>query len=164
MTNAFDDWVASLGGSVSAEGRAFLRRVFDQHGPVAPEQAERLGHDHQLAFAREAVALLSRDVSVTTSVEPPPFEYRDEDGSIRLAFWGRYATTPIYGLSQAAVTVEVADFMQDEVMEDLHGVWPECREHRTGLHPTLSSDRATWVCRAGAHVVADIGQLPAHPG
>jgi hypothetical protein len=53
----------------------------------------------------------------------------------------------------------VADFVQDEVMEDLHGVWPQCRDHRVGLHPSLSAERAVWACRAGAHDVADVGKL-----
>jgi hypothetical protein len=161
VRSAFDDWVASLGGSVSAEAREFLRRVFDEHGPVSSEEARRIGHHHQLAFAQEAVALVARDISMTTNADPPPFEYRDEGGSIRLAFLGQYAMTPISGLTQAGFTVEVADFMQGEVMEDLHGAWPLCRDHGVGLHPSLSSQRAAWMCRTGAHVVAEIGQLPA---
>jgi hypothetical protein len=163
VTNPFDDWVASLGRSVSTDARALLRRVYDEHGPISPDQARRLGHDHQLALAREAVALLARDVAVTTSVEPPRFEYRDDGGSVRLAFRGRYATTPIYALS-AAIIVEAANFMQVEVMEDLHGVWPSCSDHGRGLHPALSSGRAVWVCRAGGHIVSDIGRLPPNLG
>ena len=128
---------------------------------MSSEEARRIGHRHQLAFAQDAVALVARDISMTTNTDPPPFEYRDEGGSIRLAFWGRFATTPISGLTQAAVAVEVADFMQGEVMEDVHGAWPLCRDHGVGLHPALSSERAAWTCRAGAHAVADIGQLPA---
>jgi hypothetical protein len=161
VTSTFDDWVATLGGSVSPEARAFLRHVFDEHGPVSSEEAGRLGHQHQLALTREAVALVARDIATTTTVDPPPFEFRDEDGSIHLAFWGQYATTPISGLNQAAVSVEVADFMQGEVMEDLHGIWPKCREHAVGMHPSLSSERAVWMCRTGVHAVAQIGQLRA---
>lgn len=158
---SFDDWVASFGDSVSAGGRTFLRAVFDEQGPVSPDEAQRLGHAHQLACAREAVTLLGRDISATSGLEPPLFEYRDEGDAIRLCHRGQYATTPISGLTQAEVTVEVADFIQGEVMEDLHRPWPECREHGTGLHPTLSSDHAAWACRSGPHVIADIGQIPA---
>lgn len=161
MTDTFENWVASLGGEVSADAQVFLRRLFQERGPVPLEQAQRLGLDHQIELARKAAALVAHDIASTTDIEPPPFEYRHEDGSIRLAFWGQYASSAILGLSQAAVTVEVAGFMQDEVMEDLHGVWPECSEHGNGLHPTLSVDRAEWVCRTGAHAVADIGQLSA---
>ena len=102
---------------------------------------------------------LGQDVAATTDLEPPSFGYRDEDGSVRLSLWGIYATSPLDGLTQVQVTVEVAEFMQDEVMEYLHGVWPECREHRMGLHPAVSGDKALWECRAGAHQVTNIGQL-----
>jgi hypothetical protein len=53
-----------------------------------------LDHDHQLALAREAVALAGRDISVSTSLQPPRFERRTEHGTIRLCCWGQYATTP----------------------------------------------------------------------
>lgn len=159
MPSTFDDWTASLGGSVSAEGMSFLRRVFDGHGPVSRDEAVRIGREHQLALAREAVGLLGHDIAATTELAPPSFEYRDEDGSIRMSVWGRYARTPICGLSQAHVAVEVADFVQEEVTEDLHAVWPECHHHRVGLHPSRMGDRAVWMCRAGAHVVTDIGKL-----
>jgi len=55
VTSAFDEWAASLGGSVSLEARALLRRVFDEHGPVGRERVQRIGRDHQLALARVAV-------------------------------------------------------------------------------------------------------------
>jgi hypothetical protein len=72
VTSAFDDWVSTLGGSVSPEARAFLRHVFDEHGPVSSEEAGRIGHDFQLALTQEAVALVARDIAVTTAVDPPP--------------------------------------------------------------------------------------------
>jgi hypothetical protein len=159
VTDAFEAWLVSLGGEVSADARSFIQQIFDEHGPVPRHEAVRIGRDRQLAFAREAVARVAHDVEATTTLEPPPFEYRDDQGSIRLACWGEYASSTIAGLTPAQVTVEVASFMQEAVMEDLHTVWPECRAHRTGLDASLSSDRAAWICRAGAHVVADIGRL-----
>lgn len=160
VTSTFDDWTGSLGGSVSPEGRLFLRRVYDEHGPVSRDEAVRIAHDHQLTLARKTVELLGYDIAATTEPASPSFDYRDEEGgSIRLSIWGQLATSTIFGLSQAHVTVEVADFVQEEVTEDLHAVWPECHRHRVGLHPSLTADRAVGTCRAGAHEVADIGSL-----
>jgi hypothetical protein len=156
---AFDEWVASLGGSVSSEGRQLLRRIFDEYGPVSPEQAARIGREDQVALARGAVRLVGHDISATTDQEAPPFEYQDDGAGVRLAYWGRSAATTLAALTQPKMTVEVADFMQDEVMEDVHGAWPECASHGVGLHPALASDRAAWICRAGNHVVAEIGRL-----
>jgi hypothetical protein len=159
VTSTFDEWTASLGGNVSPEARSFLQGVFDERGPISRDEAERIGHDHQVALARKAVGLLGHDIAATTELTAPSFEYREEDGSIRLSIWGSYATDPIFGLSQAHVTVEVADFVHEEVIDGLHALWPECHQHRVGLHPSLAADRAVWICHAGAHEVADIGKL-----
>ena len=159
VTNAFDEWAASLGSVSLADARAWLRRVFDEHGPISPEQLQWIGRDDQLAFARVAVRLVGHDITATTNREAPPFEYRDEDCSIRIAYWGQYARSPVFGLTQAQVIVEVADFMHDEVTEDVRGVWPECRRHQVGLHPTLTPSGPAWLCRVGGHAVADVGEL-----
>jgi hypothetical protein len=159
VTSGFNDWVACLAGSVSPDAKELLRQVFDEHGPVPAEQVDQIGREHQLAWARVALALIGQDIAATTSLQAPPFEYRDEHGSVRLAFWGQDAPSPVYGFSQAVVIVEVADFIQGEVMEDLHAAWPQCRYHHAGLHPSLASNRAAWLCRCGGHVVAAIGKL-----
>ena len=112
-----------------------------------------------VALARDAVARFGHDVRATTNLEPPPFEHRDEDGGIRLAYWGQYATMWLLGTTAPEIAVEVADFMQGEVMEELHAAWPECTTHRIGLHPELVLGQASWVCRAGGHVMSEIGNL-----
>jgi hypothetical protein len=147
VTIAFDEWVASLGGSVSPEATELLRCVFGKHGPVSPQQAARIGREHQLALARAAVGLVGHDIAATTNREAPPFEYRDEGSVVRLAYWGQFATTPLSALTQPEMTVDVADFMQDEIMEDVHGAWPQCQQHGTGVHPSSASHQAVWVCR-----------------
>ncbi len=159
MTTAFDDWLASFGGDVSAEGKKSLRQVFDQHGPVSPEQAERIGREHQVALARVAVTLVGHDIAATTGQQAPPFDYREDETGIRLAYCGQPASTTLSALTQPEMTVEVTEFMQDEVMEDLHRAWPECPQHRSGLHPSSEPNEPVWLCRAGGHVVAAIGAL-----
>ncbi len=157
---AFDDWLASFGGDVSAEGREMLRQVFDQHGPVSPEQAERIGRERLVALARVAVTLVGYDIAATTDQQAPPFDYREEETAIRVACRGQPASTTLFALTQPEMTVEVAEFMQDEVMEDLHRAWPECPQHKAGLHPSSEPNEAVWLCRAGGHVVAAVGALP----
>jgi hypothetical protein len=157
--STFESWAASLGSGMTPEATAFLRRVFHQHGPVSSRQLEQIGQDHQVALARVAVELVGRDIAATTDQETPPFECRDEEGAVRVAFWGRYATTTVMGLTQREVTVEVAEFMQAEVMTDLHRAWPGCPDHRAGLHPSRGAERAEWTCRVGGHVVAPVGEL-----
>jgi hypothetical protein len=158
--STFDTWVASLGASMTTEARTLLRRIFDQHGPVSSRDVERIGQEHQVALARVAVDLVGRDIAATTDQEVPPFECRYEEGAVRVAFRGRLSTTTIAGLTQQEVTVQVAEFMQEEVMADLQRTWPGCPDHRAGLHPSRESERAAWTCRAAGHVVAAVGELP----
>lgn len=155
----FDEWVASLGGSVAGDAKELLRRVFDEHGPVSPEHAKRIGREHQVALARVAVGLVGHDIATTTGQEAPPFEYRDDDAGVRLAYWGRFATTTLSALSQPEMTVDVADFMQDGVIEDVHGAWPVCPIHNKGGYAQLVDRQPMWFCRFGSHTIAAIGQL-----
>ena len=53
--------LASSGGDVSAQGRQVLRQVFDQHGPVSPQHAERICLERQVALARVAVTVVGHD-------------------------------------------------------------------------------------------------------
>jgi hypothetical protein len=158
MADEFDEWLASLPGSVSAEGIPFLRGVFDQHGPVSRDEVDRIGYEMQVGLAEIAVKLFGRDVVATTEKEPPPFEHRIDAG-VRVAYWGQYASNPVFGLNQADVTVEVADFMQAEVVEDLWSGWPICPRHNGTVLPRVEDAVAIWFCRPGNHTLATIGQL-----
>lgn len=53
----------------------------------------------------------------------------------------------------------VAECMQDLMMEVLWIVWPECPAHNFGLHVDFEAPRAVWRCKGGSHVVAPIGAL-----
>jgi hypothetical protein len=160
MSTGFDDWAASLWASQSDGSRAVLRQIFDEHGPISPDQVQRVVRDRQLKMARDAFALVAHDIAATTNTEPPPFEYKGEAGCIRLAYGRCEASMPVFGLAQAEVAIEVADFMRDEVVEHLWAVWPECHGHSRGMHLDVVDGRAAWVCLAsGGHVVANVGEL-----
>ena len=139
---------------------AWLRDVFNEQGAISVGRLSRLGSERQLGLARIAFDLVGHDMAATAGLDPPSFEFADEEGSLRLAVRGHYSPSPLFGLTQSELSVEVADFVQEEVMEDLHQVWPECRKHRTGLHPSVTSNDAVWECRSdGGHVIAPIGSL-----
>ena len=62
-------------------------------------------------------------------------------------------------LEAAGVMAEVADFMQDEIVEDLHTGWPMCTQHAVGAYAHVTDGQAVWFCRTHRHVVAPIGRL-----
>jgi hypothetical protein len=116
--------------------------------------------DRQHRFAREAVELVAADVGASTRLPPPSWEYRNEEGgAIRVAYWGQFATMTLMGVTREEVLVEVADFIQDEVIEDLHSPWPVCQVHNKGGYAQLVDRQPMWFCRFGSHAIAAIGQL-----
>lgn len=65
-----------------------------------------------------------------------------------------------HGMSVDSVLEEVAEQMQEVVMERMWRVWPVCDEHRTGVHVESDGARAAWRCRAGdGHTIAAVGAL-----
>ena len=117
-------------------------------------------HAIQLDSACEAVALVGSDIVAGTRLPAPSWEYRIEDaGWVRVAYFSHFATTPLSGTNREDVVVEVADFIQDEVIEDLHSPWPLCPDHKTGTYAQVVEGTAVWYCRFGSHAVAAIGRL-----
>jgi hypothetical protein len=65
----------------------------------------------------------------------------------------------LMGVTREELLVEVADFMQDEVIEDLDSPWPVCHMHDKGGYAQLVDRQPVWYCRFGSHTIAAIGQL-----
>ena len=121
---------------------------------------EEVARQLQLAHARVATELVGADIASSTDMPAPSWDYRiEEGGAFRLAHFSHFATSPVMGIDREDVIVEVADFMQDEVIEDLHSPWPVCPDHDTGTYAQVVEGKAAWYCRFGSHAVAAIGQL-----
>jgi hypothetical protein len=140
----------------STHARRHVRRCI-RSAAVTDWQAVR---DRRLQFAREAVELVAADVGAGTRLPPPSSGFRiEEDGAIRVAYWGQFATMTLMGVTREELLVEVADFMQDEVIEDLHSPWPVCHIHDKGGYAQLVDRQPVWYCRFGSHTIAAIGAL-----
>jgi hypothetical protein len=166
MEERFQAWVASQApqdppdaGELADGAMEFLREIFDERGPVPVEDVERAGQERQIGLARVAVELLGADLGASTNLQAPPFEHRIDDGAVRVAYCGRYASMTIMAMSAPHVVAEVADFMQEEIVEDLHAAWPVCPAHQLGTYAQVVDGRAVWYCRNHQHAVAAIGQL-----
>jgi hypothetical protein len=88
------------------------------------------------------VELLGADLRASTNLQPPPFEHRIDDGGVRAGYWGRYATITVMAMTAPHVVAEVGDFMQGEIVEDLHAAWPVCAAHRHGAHAGIIDGQA----------------------
>jgi hypothetical protein len=167
VADSFDEWMSVIEppdeldptGVPPRGKREFLRAIFDEHGALGADQVRARWIERQLELARDAAELFAADVRATTDIEPPSFEFRTESDGVRVAYRGSYATTAVMAITAPEVICEVSDFMQDEVVEDLHSGWPMCPEHAVGAYPGVVEDGAVWYCRKFQHIVAPIGRL-----
>jgi hypothetical protein len=134
--------------------------VFDTQGTVAVDRFWSFVRERQIEHAALAVTRFGDDLVATTDLERPSFEYRLEDvWGPRVAYFGSYASTPLMAVTEAEVIREVSDFMQDEVIEDLHSPWPTCPMHSGAVLARVQDGVAVWLCRTGDHAQSEIGRL-----
>lgn len=166
----FAEWLRSFfhfddedPGEVGAGNRRWLRDYFADSGPVGAEIVSRAFRARQVEVATEAVSAVGADLQRTTSEHPKLAVELDQWRGVRVTVDGGYSGSPIWHIEPAAVLVQVADDIQDQMLGVVvHGAWrywPECGQHDAGLHAELQEGRAVWRCRLGDHVLALIGQL-----
>lgn len=159
----FETWVASLGDDAGGDDgrRQWLLDFFMENGPQPERLVAMAWLLGQIQAAADAAVLVVRDVRSTTSREPLVLVDEFKDG-VRITVDGGGSVTPAIWAGpheQAQVLVEVADYIQSELMDNYGPVWPTCPEHGYGLHPELHEGLPCWRCRPGGHSVAPIGQL-----
>ena len=146
------------GTSLAPDWKEWLHGVFVAHGPLpAPEVAD-LASQAKREGAIRACDLVTADVFVTLGESIQASSIINELG-VRVLVNGRVTSgTGLLSIGTAPLTVEVADAIQEEIMDDRRA-WPECAIHNSGLHPEVRDAAASWVFRVGNHAVAEIGQL-----
>jgi len=144
-----------------ADWLEWLHEVYVARGPLEPSRVESLARDELLRRAQEAAVLVDEDVR-STFPRPTEVTVTAYNEGVRVVVNGEMVSgAGLMSIGRAELLAEVADGAQELVMEsDINWrVWPECLQHGAGLHPELDNGQAVWVCRAGRHVVASIGQL-----
>jgi hypothetical protein len=141
----------------------WFHEVFRELGPVGAAELARAALAEQRQRATKACALVVADVSATTSRVLGVVAFLDEFDAGQFVVRLRLDDTLVngsglYSIGIEELTVEVADALQEQVMDD-SDVWPVCLDHNAGLHPQLDGGQAAWVCRVGDHRVALIGHL-----
>jgi hypothetical protein len=171
-TEDFARWYHSLVDDESRTNRSdrdrtalerWFRELYDTEGPVSKELAVERFLSPFVAVAKASVEAVLGDIERTTALRPTVvvdtpgdtlrIEYRSEDGS------SGYQSPSMLAFDATEALAEVADYLQDFVMDDLHGAWPECFEHAVGAHAEIHDDAPVWWCRAGSHSIGGIGSL-----
>jgi hypothetical protein len=170
---AFEKWVREIShnadapsddpGLVNDGWMRWLRRFFDERGPVEKEVVTRAAMEHQIAVASEAVRMVLADLHRTTDERPVVEVDVWMESSIRISIDGGFTAPSMWEVDAPEAFAEVADYLQDQllgvVVDGSWRFWPECRQHNAGLHAEVHDGRAVWRCRIGDHEVAPMGQL-----
>ena len=166
MTTDYATWLAQVAprdendpGVRPPGADRFLTGVFTRRGPISVQElaveADRVTDD----LARTAVDLVLHDLHTTTDARPVVEIRHDLEYGLIVSYNGGYTTPAFTSMQNPEATVEIADYLQAEISEDIWTVWPTCPTHGRGLHAAASGGEAAWVCRADGHQVAVIGQL-----
>lgn len=141
----------------------FFRALYAERGPLAGEDLWTAALNHQLELAKDAVLALGSDVLATITDREIHLAPVVCGFVIRISCNGEFSSHDngrmlAFGPSQALL--EVATTVQDLVTEQHWMVWPECPQHERALLAERGRP-PVWVCRAGPHPVAAIGELRA---
>ncbi|GAA3790339.1 hypothetical protein GCM10022226_06590 [Sphaerisporangium flaviroseum] len=129
-----------------------LHSIFHEHGPVGTDEAAEILLD-AMGRAVEALVTVSKDMSphtramarITVGLDSgfPYLKYVDG--------W-RHGDDLVFDSGDAGTLAQVADTVQEFLMEREHHVWPVCTAHHVGLHSQISGADAVWYCKTGGHV------------
>jgi len=159
------NWLISLGffdrgaAPMAVDWGHWLHLVFVQNGPVSSDELYLMAELATLEIADAACERVSKDVlsSTGTSIS---VQIVEDDDVCRVEIDGQLASgTGVRSVGLEYLTVDVADAVQEHLMEQLWRPWPECTRHRRGVHPEMAAGSAIWICQAGKHSVSRIGEL-----
>lgn len=155
MADEEHDWLISLGffdqgtAPMAADRRDWLHRVFVGKGPVSSDDLYLMAALATFEIAEAACERVGRDVLSSTG-RSISVKVVDDDGVSRVEIDGDLASgAGVRSVGLEHLTVDVADAVQEHLMEQLWRPWPECTRHRRGVHPEMSTGAAIWICRAG---------------
>jgi hypothetical protein len=145
--------------------------IFDRHlvspGSIPSASSASNALEPRLwATLEHALEVVERDVrtsGITGELRLVTHDW-DSRGLAWVKFQGGYhgnGIEPIAGSSAQGALVDVADAVQETIMELIWKVWPVCATHDHGLHAGYEHGMAVWRCTGdGTHTVASVGELP----
>jgi hypothetical protein len=113
----------------------------------------------QVKLARENVDVVLTDIHRTTDVRPEVLvdSFRSV---VRIAYGSGFTTPSVRATANPQALVETADYLKDQVVEDVWSPWPVCPLHEIGgVQAEVHDGVAVWWCRFADHLVAEVGQL-----
>jgi hypothetical protein len=136
-----------------------LYTIFES-GITSPREVEALSMAKSRELAQASLRIVEAELQRSLGLDLR-LVLHESGGVLRPAmdegFWYR-GEQVISALSAPESLVEIADMVQDLVLDREMIAWPQCDVHEKLLRATLQK-KAEWVCPEGPHVVAPIGGL-----
>ena len=142
----------------------WLHQVFTTQGAVRGPDLRRLASAAQREAAETASRRVAADVARTTG-HTVAIGVVVRGHNMRIACDGEFSNDDsggFFSIGEEEAACEVADTVQDILLERLWKVWPTCTRHDAGLHPDFIDGGAVWLCRPGRHYTP-VGDLPEAP-
>jgi hypothetical protein len=170
----FEAWLLRLGASGSSPEMSFEPQFLDlqarmwfaslyheRHATISDISA--LAHERLLTLGTESLDIIGQDYAKTTRAALQISLY-DDGETVRLkndapALW-YIADQCLSALGRNLNLVQMAQLVQDFLLERNRQVWPTCPRHDRPLQPDNKDNGAVWICYGKIpHIVSQIGQL-----
>ena len=173
--NSFSAWLSRVGLEeipelsfnaklLDGDTREWFSSQYNAHGPMQPSQIAVLARQRLREVAERALALVSDDIRATNRTGPR-FEIGEHGSALYVNIangseW--YISDHMLSiLSSDGMAVQMAEFVQDYLLEYSGEAWPVCLEHDRLIMANLEPSSPSWKCTANGHLVGAIGALQA---
>jgi hypothetical protein len=161
---AFARWLTRLSEDIDVDFNPFdrdpavgewLASLFRDNGAMTTEYLAPHVMARRTRLAESAVAALERDILAAGHPLPDiVIDAMDPSPEFSLGVI-TVEGTHIQSVDAQGVLAEAADGIQTYLAYPGWTVWPTCLAHGLGVHPSITSGEAEWVCSAG-HVLRPI--------
>ena len=155
-----DAWSGAELHRRSAALRRWFHSFYEQHGPADRPSVERAFLLDLVELTRQNVRIVMPEVERTTKLRPT-VEVEEFQEAVRVSVDGSYTTPSVKEWENPEALVDLAGYIQEQVIDELNSAWPVCPKHGQVLIPEVHNGVGTWWCRPEDHAVCEIGQLGA---
>lgn len=117
----------------------------------------------RLAVAEAMTAALISDWHAEGGPAATSEVWLDDDEAVCIHVWqdgmGGGTTPSAWAEDRLALEVEVADYVQSELIDNCYAVFPTCPTHGAGVHPRAHDGVTAWWCGPGNHSMGAVGTL-----
>lgn len=153
--SSFAKWLEGLDPEVTflafGGAKGWVRKVYEENGDMPSKQFAEVAFERKSQISWDAFNSVVESARQATGLEiaimPEYFYPSPEDPEGKVTVGG--AAIDSYDCQE--VHAEIAEVIQEYLMGRYVTVWPECSDHRAGMHAVTWDGKAVWWCNTGDH-------------